>query len=155
MFFKKKIKKENTENVENVKKTLNEFQKNILKSDFETAYEIAKTMPMEKVFEELYVVAEIKMITDLPYNVLSYVFVTSVLMKQESVEYHMLAADLMTMPYLVLPGACEVALWHSRQALKLDSNCKRAAGMIAHLYEHEVTSATEEEYQNALKVIQE
>ena len=145
---------ENKESTENVGKSLSEFEKNILKSDFEIAYEIAKTMPIEKVFEELYVVTEMKMITLLPYNLLPYAFVTSVLMKKESVEYHMLAADLMIMPYNALHGATELALYHSRQALKLDSNCKRAASLVIALYKRKETSATEEEYQNALKVIQ-
>ena len=148
MFLNKKVSKEITET------HLSDFKKNVLRSNFETAYEISKNMSIEKIFDELYAVAEMKMETNLPYNLLPYAFVTSVLRKEETVEYHLLAADLMTMPYLVLPGSCEIALFHAREALKLGSNCKKAAGIVISLYEHEVTSATEEEYQNALKVLQ-
>lgn len=150
MFFKRKEK--------NKEKPLSEFRQNILKSNFEVAYELAKNMSMDDVFNDLYAIADPVLDsttgTDLPYNLLPYAFVESVLMKEETIEYHLLAAGLMTMPYNVFPGAADVALWHSRRALKLDKHCINAAKTIVHLYEHEEMSATEEEYQNALKVIQ-
>ncbi len=137
-----------------VKKELLEFEKNILSSNFEKAFEISKQMSSEEIQERLYAIAEKKMETSLPYNMSAYAYVMSVLIKEETSEYHLLAADLMTTQYLPLPNACEVALWHSRQALRLKQDSKKAAGMIVFLYLHEETSATKEEYENALKMMQ-
>ena len=137
-----------------MKKEFLEFEENVLNSNFGKAFEVSKQMSLEEIYERLCVIAEKKMKTSLPYNMSAYAYVESVLLKEETPEYHFLAADLMTTQYLPLPNASEVALWHSRQALKLRPDYKQAAGMIVFLYLHEETSATKEEYEKALKMLQ-
>ena len=75
--------------------TNKDFIKCLLKSDFESAYELSKTMTGSDVLESLYALADpIEKKDALSYNLLSYAYVTSILAKEESITYHIFAAEL-------------------------------------------------------------
>ena len=131
------------------------FIKSLLKSDFESAYELSKTMTGSDVLESLYALADpIEKKDALSYNLLPYAYVTNILVKEETIDYHILAAELMITAYNVFPGAAETALWHLRRVLSLDNKNKVAVNLLTILYEQDETSLTEEEYKNALKMVQ-
>lgn len=131
------------------------FIKSLLKSDFESAYELSKTMTGSDVLESLYALADpLEKKDALSYNLLSYAYVTSILAKEESITYHILAAELMITAYNVFSGSAETALWHLRRVLSLDNKNKVAVNLLTILYEQDETSLTEEEYKNALKMVQ-
>ena len=131
------------------------FIKSLLKSDFESAYELSKTMTGSDVLESLYALADpIEKKDALSYNLLPYAYVTNILVKEETIDYHILAAELMITAYNVFPGAAETALWHLRRVLSLDNKNRVAVNLLTILYEQDETSLTEEEYKNALKLVQ-
>lgn len=135
--------------------TNKDFIKCLLKSDFESAYELSKTMTGSDVLESLYALADpIEKKDALSYNLLSYAYVTSILAKEESITYHIFAAELMITAYNVFSGSAETALWHLRRVLSLDNKNKVAVNLLTILYEQDETSLTEEEYKNALKMVQ-
>ena len=127
----------------------------LLKSDFESAYELSKTMTKAEISESLYALADpLEKKDALSYNLLSYAYVTSILAKEESITYHIFAAELMITAYNVFSGSAETALWHLRRVLSLDNKNKVAVNLLTILYEQDETSLTEEEYKNALKMVQ-
>ena len=135
--------------------TNKDFIKCLLKSDFESAYELSKTMTGSDVLESLYALADpIEKKDALSYNLLSYAYVTSILAKEENITYHIFAAELMITAYNVFSGSAETALWHLRRVLSLDNKNKVAVNLLTILYEQDETSLTEEEYENALKMVQ-
>ncbi len=135
--------------------TNKEFIKSLLKSDFESAYELSKTMTGSDVLESLYALADpIEKKDALSYNLLPYAYVTNILVKEETIDYHILAAELMITAYNVFSGAAETALWHLRRILSLDKKNKTAVDLLAMLYQQADTDLTKEEYENALKMVQ-
>lgn len=135
--------------------TNKDFIKCLLKSDFESAYELSKTMTGSDVLESLYALADpIEKKDALSYNLLSYAYVTSILAKEESITYHIFAAELMITAYKVFSGSAETALWHLRRILSLDKKNKTAVDLLAMLYQQADTDLTKEEYENALKMVQ-
>lgn len=131
------------------------FIKYLLKSDFEGAYELSKTMTENEISESLYVLADpLEKKDALSYNLLPYAYVTCILAKEETVTYHILAAELMITAYNVFPGAAETALWHLRRVLLLDNKNRIAINFLTILYEQDETSLTKEEYEKALKMVQ-
>ncbi len=135
--------------------TNKDFIKCLLKSDFESAYELSKTMTKAEISESLYALADpLEKKDALSYNLLSYAYVTSILAKEESITYHIFAAELMITAYNVFSGSAETALWHLRRVLSLDNKNKVAVNLLTILYEQDETSLTEEEYKNALKMVQ-
>ena len=135
--------------------TNKDFIKCLLKSDFESAYELSKTMTKAEISESLYALADpLEKKDALSYNLLSYAYVTSILAKEESITYHIFAAELMITAYNVFSGSAEIALWHLRRVLSLDNKNKVAVNLLTILYEQDETSLTEEEYENALKMVQ-
>lgn len=135
--------------------TNKDFIKCLLKSDFESAYELSKTMTKAETSESLYALADpLEKKDALSYNLLSYAYVTSILAKEESITYHIFAAELMITAYNVFSGSAETALWHLRRVLSLDNKNKVAVNLLTILYEQDETSLTEEEYKNALKMVQ-
>ena len=135
--------------------TNKDFIKCLLKSDFESAYELSKTMTKAEISESLYALADpLEKKDALSYNLLSYAYVTSILAKEESITYHIFAAELMITAYNVFSGSAETALWHLRRVLSLDNKNKVAVNLLTILYEQDETSLTEEEYKNALEMVQ-
>ena len=135
--------------------TNKDFIKCLLKSDFESAYELSKTMTGSDVLESLYALADLIGEKDaLSYNLLSYAYVISILEKEESITYHIFAAELMITAYNVFSGSAETALWHLRRILSLDKKNKTAVDLLAMLYQQANTDLTKEEYENALKMVQ-
>lgn len=135
--------------------TNKDFIKCLLKSDFESAYELSKIMTKAEISESLYALADpLEKKDALSYNLLSYAYVTSILAKEESITYHIFAAELMITAYNVFSGSAETALWHLRRVLSLDNKNKVAVNLLTILYEQDETSLTEEEYKNALKMVQ-
>lgn len=131
------------------------FIKYLLKSDFEGAYELSKTMTENEISESLYVLADpLEKKDALSYNLLPYAYVTCILAKEETVTYHILAAELMITAYNVFPGAAETALWHLRRVLSLNEKSKTAVELLAMLYQQAETDLTKEEYEKALKMVQ-
>lgn len=107
------------------------------------------------VLESLYALADpIEKKDALSYNLLSYAYVTSILAKEESITYHIFASELMITAYNVFPGAAETALWHLCRILSLDKKNKTAVDLLAMLYQQADTDLTKEEYENALKMVQ-
>ena len=130
--------------------TNKDFIKCLLKSDFESAYELSKTMTKAEISESLYALADpLEKKDALSYNLLSYAYVTSILAKEESITYHIFAAELMITAYNVFSGSAETALWHLRRVLSLDNKNKVAVNLLTILYEQDETSLAEEEYKNA------
>lgn len=135
--------------------TNKDFIKCLLKSDFEGAYELSKIMTKAEISESLYALADpLEKKDALSYNLLSYAYVTSILAKEENITYHIFAAELMITAYNVFSGSAETALWHLRRVLSLDNKNKVAVNLLTILYEQDETSLTEEEYKNALKMVQ-
>ena len=135
--------------------TNKDFIKCLLKSDFESAYELSKTMTKAEISESLYALADpLEKKDALSYNLLSYAYVTSILAKEENIIYHIFAAELMITAYNVFSGSAETALWHLRRVLSLDNKNKVAVNLLTILYEQDETSLTEGEYKNALKMVQ-
>ena len=135
--------------------TNKDFIKCLLKSDFESAYELSKTMTKAEISESLYALADpLEKKDALSYNLLSYAYVTSILAKEESITYHIFAAELMITAYNVFSGSAETALWHLRRVLSLDNKNKVAVNLLTILYEQDETSLAEEEYKNALEMVQ-
>ena len=56
--------------------------------------------------------------------------------------------------YNVFPGAAETALWHFRRVLSLNEKSKTAVELLAMLYQQAETDLTKEEYEKALKMVQ-
>lgn len=135
--------------------TNKDFIKCLLKSDFESAYELSKTMTSAEISESLYALADpLEKKDALSYNLLPYAYVNSILTKEESITYHIFAAELMITAYNVFSGSAETALWHLRRVLSLDNKNRVAVNLLTILYEQDETSLTEEEYKNALKLVQ-
>jgi hypothetical protein len=85
-------------------------------------------------------------------SIIVYSFVNFLLIDKELPEYHIIAAGLFSIPLFSIPGAYNVALYHVRRALELDSLSVEYREALLFFYDIPDQLVSREE---ALKVAQE
>ncbi|MGE0009975.1 MAG: tetratricopeptide repeat protein [Candidatus Babeliales bacterium] len=111
------------------KNDIREFKNSLLQGDFDKAKLYIKDLDNEKIYD---------LIVEINFNdesMVSYCFLASLLHDNETAELHINAASFLTFFLFHIQGAYNSALYHLRQAIKLDPDNIEYQELLLHFNE--------------------
>ncbi|WP_454844766.1 hypothetical protein [Priestia megaterium] len=107
----------------------NSLRENILNANFQEAINQVKEMRFSKFEEQIILWA-----FEDDYDLIYYTFICHLLIQEESEDLHSLACDLLANPLCHIEGAYKGALYHTREALRLNPTNIGHKEMLLFLY---------------------